>query len=125
MLGMRTTFQMVSAGRTVVARVAVADGFWLRARGLIGRPRLAPGAGLWLPSCPAVHTLFMDYPLDLIFLDRAQRVVRLQRHVTPGRMAAGGGGSVSVVEVAAGWLPAEVLRPGDAVTFEPAASPAQ
>jgi len=62
----------------VVAReVAVAAGFGLRLMGLMGRSRLQPDEGLWLVPCNSVHMFFMRTPLDIAYLDRQLRVVRL------------------------------------------------
>jgi uncharacterized protein len=56
------------------------------------------GEGLLIPHCHAVHTFGMRFPLDLIFLDRAGRVIELRRGVPPRRFAACGGAE-SVVEL--------------------------
>ncbi len=78
-----------------------------RMRGLLGRPPLAEGEGLLIVPCPSVHTLFMAYPIDLVFLDRDWRVLRLIDSLPPWRMA-GASGAYMTLELAAGslrWLP--------------------
>jgi uncharacterized membrane protein (UPF0127 family) len=67
--------QPVSAGGEVCLRVRFAQGFWARARGLLGRPPPAPGCGLLLPNVAAVHGFGMRHALDLIFLDARGVVV--------------------------------------------------
>ncbi|HEX8362899.1 MAG TPA: DUF192 domain-containing protein, partial [Longimicrobium sp.] len=64
-------------GAVVGSRVAVADRWWLRLRGLLGRPPLATGEGLLLDPCRAVHMLGMQYPLDVAFVDERNTVVAL------------------------------------------------
>ncbi len=71
--------------------VDVAETFAERARGLIGRPAPAPGRGLLIPRCNAIHTLFMRYPIDATFLDREGRVVKSVRSLRPWRLFVWGG----------------------------------
>ena len=72
-----------------------------RARGLIGRPAPAPGRGLLIPRCNAIHTLFMRYPIDAVFLDAENRAVKTVRNIPPGRLLVWGGfAAKSVLEVA-------------------------
>lgn len=74
-----------------------------RARGLIARPAPPPGRGLLIPRCNAIHTFFMRYPIDAIFLDAENRVVKTVRDIPPGRLFVWGGfRAKAVLEVAAG-----------------------
>jgi len=108
-------------GRTLVERVEVADTFLRRAVGLLGRAGLPPGQGLWLTPGGSIHTWGMAFTLDVFFLDRSMRVVCVARNVPPWRMLFGGRHAHSVVELAAGWLPAEAVRPGDKLGWDVAA----
>jgi len=83
----------------------IADTFGRRAIGLIGRGRLDAGQGLLIQPCRMIHTFFMRFTLDLIFLDRTQHVVKVVRNTKPGRIVWGGGNACSVVETQSGWLP--------------------
>lgn len=78
-----------SAGQEVPC-VWAADRWWLRLRGLLGRPRLdADGTqALMIVPCASVHTLWMRYPLDLVFLDRQGMVIGTREGVAPWRAAA-------------------------------------
>ena len=75
-------------GLCLGGRVGMADSFLGRLRGLLGRDGLAQGEGLILEGCAAVHTAFMRFPLDLCFLDRDSRVVKVVRSLPPWRAAA-------------------------------------
>jgi uncharacterized membrane protein (UPF0127 family) len=59
-----------------------------RMRGLIGREGLAAGEGLLLRPAPAVHTAFMRFPIDALFLDRRMRVLEIVERLRPWRVAA-------------------------------------
>ena len=50
-----------------ILRLFVAETWWTRARGLLGRPRLAPDQGLWIAPCASVHGLGMGYTLSMSF----------------------------------------------------------
>lgn len=70
------TVSVRSADGVLVARdVTVADSVGSRLLGLMGRTRLDPQEGLWLLPCNSVHMFFMRTPLDIVYLDRQQRVV--------------------------------------------------
>jgi hypothetical protein len=57
-----------------------------RMRGLLGRRELKPGEGLLLRPAPAVHTWFMRFPIDVVFLDSEMHVLKVAEHVEPWRM---------------------------------------
>lgn len=89
-----------------------------RLRGLLGRSSLGPGAALVIERCGAVHTVGMRFALDVVFLDRAWRVVRVARNVRPGRlMVWGGWRAARTVESEAGCLDVAGLRPGDELAW--------
>ena len=89
----------------VVPRVWRADSWWSRLRGLLGRrPLAADGAeALWLSPCNSVHTFWMGYPLDLLFLGRDGEVLGWREGVKPWR-ASGQRGAHATVEFRAGGL---------------------
>jgi uncharacterized protein len=62
---------------TVLATdVESADGLWAKFLGLMGRPGLAAGAALWLPDSNGIHMMFMRFPIDAVFLGRADAAGR-------------------------------------------------
>lgn len=61
----------------------VARTLFARMRGLIGRSGLPPGAGLLILRCNAIHTFFMRFPIDAVFLDRNDQVVKVVRDIRP------------------------------------------
>jgi uncharacterized membrane protein (UPF0127 family) len=102
---------------TVIAEeVAVARGIWSRFWGLMGRKRLPDGHGLLLAPCSSVHTFFMRFPIDVIFLDRHSVVVKIVHSMRPWRTALGGGGK-DALELNAGEALRLEIQPGDQITF--------
>jgi uncharacterized membrane protein (UPF0127 family) len=70
-------------------------------RGLLGRRELPEGEGILLRHAGSIHTFFMRFPIDAVFLDREHRVLRVASGVRPWR-AAGAKGAKAVLELAAG-----------------------
>ena len=102
-----------TTGETVVARLAIAGNFWSRLVGLQFRRALPVDAGLLLVPCKSVHTCFMRFPVDVVFLDRAGAVLAMRRNLRPWRAAVGPDKTYAVIELAAGSAnlqPGEVLR---------------
>ncbi|MFP3949099.1 MAG: DUF192 domain-containing protein, partial [Longimicrobiales bacterium] len=64
------------AGIRLASRVAIAESWWERCRGLLARPRITTGEGLLLLECASVHTVGMTYPIDVAFLDAEGTIVR-------------------------------------------------
>ena len=98
-------------GETIADAVEIAATRASRRKGLLGRDSLAPEEALVLSPCFAVHTAFMRFAIDVVFVD-CDGVVRKVVSMPPWRMAADIGAS-AVVEMAAGG--AHDLRPGDRV----------
>lgn len=72
----------------LIPNVRKTASIWERMRGLLARPPLQNGEGLLIAPCPSVHTFGMRYALDLVFLDRAGRVLKLVCDLRPWSMAA-------------------------------------
>ena len=92
----------------------LADHFFSRLKGLLGRSALPDGGGLVIRPCNSVHTFGMRFPIDVLFLRRDGCVVKTVHGMGPGRTAACMGAS-SVVELPAGA--GAGCRVGDIVSF--------
>ena len=100
----------------VGSRIETADRGPLRRKGLLGRDRLAPGQGLWIVPCEAVHTFAMRFPIDLVYLDRRRRVLKVRHSVPPGRISACLRAH-SVIELPAGTVRQAGVNAGDELVF--------
>ena len=99
-------------GRVVCEHLLVAARPLRRMRGLLGRASLPAGEGILLRPAGSVHTFFMRFPIDVVFLDRESVVVGIAPAVPPWRTAARRGAK-AVVELAAGECDRVGLRVGD------------
>ena len=112
-----------ASGDAVCERCRVADGPLARMRGLLGRKSLPPGEGILLRPAGSVHTFFMRFPIDVVFLDREGRVVGVEREVPPWRTAARRGAR-AVLELAGGESARVGLVEGDEVWLPERKKPA-
>jgi uncharacterized protein len=73
----------------LASALAVADTHWTRLRGLLGLSSsdFRNGCGLWIVPCRGVHTLGMGFAIDVLYLDRAMTVIRVETEMRPWRMA--------------------------------------
>jgi uncharacterized protein len=82
-----------------------------RMRGLLGRDGLEPGAGMLLRREPSIHTFFMRFPIDVVFFDKTNTVLKVVPNLRPWRAAAARR-AAGVLELPAGTAAAAGLRTG-------------
>jgi uncharacterized membrane protein (UPF0127 family) len=99
-----------AAGRVVCERCDVARTPVARMRGLLGRAGLPPGEGILLRPAGSIHTAFMRFPIDAVFVDGENTVLKIAHELPPWRLAAARGAR-AVIELPAG----EAARRGVAV----------
>src|SRR3954471_22483827 len=87
-----------------------------RMKGLLGRRSLSRDEGIWLEPASSVHTWFMRFPIDVVFVDKEMRVVRIVEALAPWRFA-GKRGARSALELAAGVAARAGLAEGDVLTI--------
>jgi len=95
-----------------VCRARVAKSFVSRLRGLLGAADLPGGQGVLFPGTSSVHTHFMRFPIDVVFLDADRRVVAIRPALRPWRIASAKVAR-SVLELAAGECARIGLAEGD------------
>jgi uncharacterized protein len=103
-------------GRIVCERVVVADRAHRRMRGLLGRKYLRQGEGMVLRPGWSIHTAFMRFPIDAIFLDADQVVIKIEHEVGQWRTVSCRGAR-EVVELSAGECRRRGLEVGDRVAW--------
>lgn len=100
-------------------RCELANTFWSRFRGLMLRSGLAPAAGMLFVPCGSIHTAFMRFPIDVVFIARDGTVLRTAEHVLPWRFRAARRRTRFVLEVAAGEAALHGLVPGRQLQLGP------
>jgi uncharacterized membrane protein (UPF0127 family) len=109
----------VTRNTEVATSAEVASNGAKRAKGLLGRKGLERGEGMWIVPCEAVHTFFMQFPLDLIYLDRRNRVRKVKSHVVPWRLSLCLSAH-SILELPLGTIRDSQTQVGDLVEIFPA-----
>ncbi len=107
------TVYNASAKSRLVTAGSVANNFWTRGIGLIGRKSLNRGDGLLIDPCGSIHCFFMSMPIDVIYLDRQNQVVGVDRTLRPWRIGRFYRGAKRVLEVPAGTADATTTNVGD------------
>ena len=107
-------------------RLEVADSWFARFKGLMGRRELGPNEGLFLPGTNGVHMFFMRFPIDCVFVGKPRPDGTRQVVAVRDRLAPWTGvvwwvrGAQGVIEVRAGKAAEAGIKPGDTVVLQAA-----
>jgi uncharacterized protein len=93
-----------------------------RRRGLLGRTELDRGAAMILAPCASVHTFFMRFPIDVVFVCRSGCVLKVCTHLRPWRIAVAWR-AFAAIELAAGAVTDSGTQRGDVLQLEPRNTP--
>jgi uncharacterized membrane protein (UPF0127 family) len=99
-------------GTDVAGSVKIANQSATRRKGLLGHTGLAPEEGLWIIPCESVHTFFMKFPIDLIYVDRNLKVKKVRSNVPAWRLSACLTAH-SILELSPGAILRSQTQPGD------------
>jgi uncharacterized membrane protein (UPF0127 family) len=100
-------------GTVIGKKVDLADDTWSRLRGFLLRPPPRSGEGMLLTSCNQIHMWGMRFPLDIIYLDAAGRVLKVLEDLRPWAAPARVVGGRYVLEVPVGTIDATGTAVGD------------
>jgi len=120
MLEDRLVVEVVNAtrGTSVARQVRVARSFWARGRGLMFAHGMPDGSGLVIDPCSSIHMFFMRFPLDVIYLNKDDRVVRIQQNIRPWRIGpVHTSGARYVIELPIGSIERSRTAVGDIMSF--------
>lgn len=95
----------------------LADSFFSRARGLLGTKSLPPGEGLWIKPCDSIHMFGMAYAIDVVFIDKNNKVVACLHTIKPWRMSRLYWRSASCLEIPAGTISDTGTEVGDEIEW--------
>jgi uncharacterized protein len=116
---MRTVRVINSSKNAVIAeRVEMATSFLSRLRGLLGRHSLGSGQGMLLRPTDSIHTFFMAFPIDVIFLDRANIVIHLIPDMGRNRVSPLVRHGRTVIELPPGTIARSETTIGDHIQVE-------
>jgi uncharacterized protein len=105
------------SGERVAANVEVATSIWARFWGLMFRGGLDEESALLIDPCSSIHTIFMRFPIDAVFIDSENFVTKVVPCLKPYRAALGRKRSRKVLEMPCGAAEAASISPGDQLSF--------
>ena len=100
-------------------RASMADTALKRMKGLLGRPCFSPGEALAIIPCQSVHMLFMQFAIDVIFVDRNKHVTGLCLHLKPFQFSPIFWKSACAIELPAGIIERTNTKIGDLIQVLP------
>ena len=92
--------------------------FFKRLKGLMFTNELATGCALHIKPCRSIHTFFMKYEIDVLYLDKKDVVVGIDERMSPGKVGQVYSRVASVIELPAGLLQETNTKVGDTVQFK-------
>ncbi len=104
-------------GAILATEVKTANTFFTRLKGLMFTNELPVGTALHITPCGSIHTFFMQYSIDVIYLDTQRRIVGLQSNLAPGKLGAVITSAASVLELPAGTLERTQTQVGQQIEF--------
>ena len=107
--------QNLTRNTSVVFNVHVADNFFTRFRGLMGTKSLTEGEGLVILPCNSIHTHFMRFPIDVLYVSRDLEVVHVDQDMAPWRFGRIHRKAHFVIELPAGTAAATRTEVGDRI----------
>jgi uncharacterized membrane protein (UPF0127 family) len=103
-------------GQKAFVNVYIADAFWARLQGWLGKD--TPGEdGLLILPCNSVHTFFMKFPIDVVFVNFKNQVIVSSENVPPNRIIWPVKDAKGVLELPAGTVERLAIKPGDFITL--------
>lgn len=107
----------VTKGTTVADAASVANTSETRRTGLLKHERLLPGEGLWIVPCEGVHTFRMKFDIDVVYLNKAKKVLKIRARMPKSRVSFCLRAH-SVLELPAGTAESTATEAGDQLEFE-------
>ncbi len=108
----------VSKGTVIAQQARLASSLGQRMKGLLGQDSLSANEALILKSCSSIHTFFMRFSIDVLFLDKDMQIIRLFRNMPPNRLSPTVWGSKIAIELPAGRTSQTNAQVGDIIEFK-------
>jgi uncharacterized membrane protein (UPF0127 family) len=103
----------------IFANLIRAESIKARFQGLLGRKGLAADEAMWITQCSSIHTFFMKFAIDCVFVDAKGTIRKIYHNVVPWRIAGPVFGATDVVEMSAGQAKLKNLQIGDVIECGP------
>ncbi|MBM7572614.1 DUF192 domain-containing protein [Aquibacillus albus] len=108
----------LSNGQTLATNLREADTFWERLIGLMFTKALDSGSGLLIKPCQSIHTFFMNYAIDILYLNEKNEIVAMDEALQPGKIGKRQKRSVAVIELPEGVAKQTETMVGHVIQFK-------
>jgi uncharacterized membrane protein (UPF0127 family) len=113
----------ISRSTALADKTEIAQTIFTRAKGLLGRKGLENGQALIIKDCNSIHTFFMRFPIDVVFVDRNDYVLRVVENIKPFRLSPVAWRASCTIELPVGVVKSSQTQKGDRLKIEPVYSP--
>lgn len=103
----------------IVENLKPAYSFGKRLKGLMFDKRLKSQSGVHIKPCPSIHTFFMKFPIDIIYIDKEMRIVGLEQSLDPGKFGKRFKNVHSVIELETGRILELGITVGQTLKIQP------
>lgn len=114
-----TVLKNLTRKEVLANQVEKTSGFFGRMKGLMGKSSFDQNHVLWIPYCNSIHTFFMRFPIDVIFVDKNLIVKSVYKNIKPWRVLWPIWGASSVFEFSSGHLQKTIIEKGDQLYVGP------
>ena len=108
----------IRTNQVLAGQVQVAASFYHRTKGLLGRAGMKKGEGLYITQCSSIHTFFMRFSIDILFLDKERKITKMVSKLKPFRVAFGARRTIGVLELPEGTVDKNQCEIGDLISLE-------
>jgi uncharacterized membrane protein (UPF0127 family) len=108
----------VTKGVLIAQQAELAVSLCQRLQGLLGRTGLSSDQALILKPCTSIHTFFMRFPIDVLFVDKNMRVIKIIQNILPNRLSPIVWASSMAIELPAGKIGQTDTHLGDLVELK-------
>lgn len=105
-------------GIIVADRIELAGNLTAQFRGLIGRRKFENGSAMIFPGCKQVHTFLMQFPIDVLFINKDRKVIKIIERLDPGKVSGYVRDSFDIVELPSGTIYDCRIVIGDELVYE-------
>ncbi|GAA0591086.1 DUF192 domain-containing protein [Virgibacillus siamensis] len=106
-----------NTGDVIATNVQTAYSFWRRFRGLMLKENMPEGSALHIAPCPSIHTFFMKFSIDILYLNKENEIVGVEKELAPGKIGKRFAGGYSVIEFPTGGICDLAVHIGDTLDF--------
>lgn len=105
----------ITKNEEISKNVIMADSFLKRLKGLMFTKELSPDYSIYIHPCGQIHTFFMNYSIDVLYLDKNNVILAIDENIKPGKIGKKVKGATAVIELRGGKIENSSIKIGQAI----------